>query len=69
MFCLVEQLHLAAEKLLPEESISILEKALSLQRSAVGSVLATAQRIVNVSATGEVKLYNSLHLRLQFICH
>ena len=69
MFCLVEHLHSAAEILPPEERPSILAKARELQRSAVQSVLAIAQRIVNVSATGEFNLLNSIQLQLQFICH
>ncbi|KAI1630189.1 hypothetical protein EDD37DRAFT_85808 [Exophiala viscosa] len=69
VFCLVEHLHSAAEILPPEERPSILARAGKLQRSAVQSVLAIAQRIVNVSAAGEFKLLNSIQLQLHFICH
>ncbi|KAK4949767.1 hypothetical protein LTR10_011609 [Elasticomyces elasticus] len=69
VFCFVEHLHAAADILPLEERPPILDNARKLQKSAVRSVLATAQRIVNVSATGEFKLLNSIQLQLQFICH
>lgn len=69
IFSMVEQLYLAAAVVAPEEADSTREKAQIFQRAAVQSSLAVAQRIVNVSATGEFKLMNSDQTRLQFVAH
>jgi hypothetical protein len=69
VLCMVEQLHLAASILSVENAESTIKKAQGFQRSAVRSSSATAQRIVNVSSTGEFKLMNSVQSRLQFVSH
>ncbi|KIW85531.1 hypothetical protein Z517_00923 [Fonsecaea pedrosoi CBS 271.37] len=66
---LVEQLHQASNLLPAAERQPVLEKALSFQRDAVTSLLTVAQRIVDVSATGEFKLINSVQAKMHFISH
>lgn len=66
---LVEQLHQASSVLPVAEGQPMLEKAQSYQQDAVTSLLAIAQRIVDVSALGEFQLMNSVQAKMHFISH
>ncbi|EXJ58533.1 hypothetical protein A1O7_05959 [Cladophialophora yegresii CBS 114405] len=66
---LVEQLHQAAGVLPAIESRRILAKAQVYQEAAVTSLLTIAQRIVDVSALGELRLINSVQAKMNFISH
>lgn len=67
--CLVEQMHHVSNILEPGLDQDMRLKADTLQEAAVTFVLATARRIVDVSANGEFKLINSVQAKLQFVSH
>ncbi len=65
----MEKIHHASASLPVTETPNLVAKADMFQIHAVRSLLATAQRIVDVSAAGEYRLINSVQAKLQFISH